>query len=357
MVEAVGRAPLDEDGWTRALQMISAGLGAAATQMEISDLRTGEVRLDCPMLIDETTQKLYEERIYQVNPRSEFAMRSRLGLCVDDSDMLYTPNAAEYFDWLRPLDLRYFQGAKILHSDGAVGFIASHFTEKHGLPDSEMKRAHKALIPHVVNAVAVGKILSQSALRTQAFNEILLERGGAIAFIDLRGNIVETSPKFDAVVRNAGLLATQGRKLVAARHADRAKVAALIASAIRTKSDLAPPFSVLLPRDGRQGIVLRAIPIRSRDSLLGVLSPAAMIAISDLDEPNSAKCDEVARLFGLTKREADVAGLLIEGYSVEQIASKLELSVYTTRQHLQGVFRKTGAQRQADVIRIVSNLP
>jgi DNA-binding NarL/FixJ family response regulator len=52
----------------------------------------------------------------------------------------------------------------------------------------------------------------------------------------------------------------------------------------------------------------------------------------------------------LSRREADVARLLIDGLGPPQISEKLGISVSTVRNHLQSAFRKTGARSQVELI-------
>jgi DNA-binding CsgD family transcriptional regulator len=59
------------------------------------------------------------------------------------------------------------------------------------------------------------------------------------------------------------------------------------------------------------------------------------------------------RLFALTRVEAEVAELLCRGHTPEEIARLMRLSLHTIRAHLRAVFTKTGARRQADLVRVV----
>jgi DNA-binding CsgD family transcriptional regulator len=60
------------------------------------------------------------------------------------------------------------------------------------------------------------------------------------------------------------------------------------------------------------------------------------------------------RLFGLTPAEARLAGLLVEGQSVNEIAEGLKLSRETVRNQLKIVFAKTGAHRQGELVALLS---
>ncbi|MGD8859736.1 MAG: response regulator [Myxococcales bacterium] len=52
----------------------------------------------------------------------------------------------------------------------------------------------------------------------------------------------------------------------------------------------------------------------------------------------------------LTRREADVARMLIDGLGPPQISERLGISISTVRNHLQSAFRKIGARSQVELI-------
>ena len=56
------------------------------------------------------------------------------------------------------------------------------------------------------------------------------------------------------------------------------------------------------------------------------------------------------RAWGLTRREREVARLVIDGLSTEDIAAALFISVHTVRDHLKMIFGKMGVSRRQDMI-------
>jgi DNA-binding NarL/FixJ family response regulator len=55
---------------------------------------------------------------------------------------------------------------------------------------------------------------------------------------------------------------------------------------------------------------------------------------------------------GLTPREVEVLGHLVNGESNQQIASQLGVSLFTIKNHVKAVLNKTGATDRADIIRM-----
>lgn len=56
------------------------------------------------------------------------------------------------------------------------------------------------------------------------------------------------------------------------------------------------------------------------------------------------------RAWSLTAREREVARLVIDGLSSQDIAQALFISAHTVRDHLKAIFGKTGVSRRQDLV-------
>jgi DNA-binding CsgD family transcriptional regulator len=57
-------------------------------------------------------------------------------------------------------------------------------------------------------------------------------------------------------------------------------------------------------------------------------------------------------LYGLTRIESEVVSALSDGMSTCEAAQQLKISIHTARGYLKAIFRKTGAHRQSDIVRL-----
>ena len=72
----------------------------------------------------------------------------------------------------------------------------------------------------------------------------------------------------------------------------------------------------------------------------------------------AAPADDLApllmRAWRLTRREQEVARLVIDGLSTEDIATALFISAHTVRDHLKTMFGKMGVSRRQDMVAVLA---
>jgi DNA-binding CsgD family transcriptional regulator len=100
-------------------------------------------------------------------------------------------------------------------------------------------------------------------------------------------------------------------------------------------------------------MVAHVVPIRlsARDIFVRC---AAVLVLTPVTLPQAPPVELVQSLFDLTPAEARVARNLASGKTVEDIATDGGLSPNTIRTHVRGVLEKTGCNRQADVVALLT---
>jgi DNA-binding CsgD family transcriptional regulator len=90
---------------------------------------------------------------------------------------------------------------------------------------------------------------------------------------------------------------------------------------------------------------------------LGHEPAIAMVALSSSTGGIRLKGASLRRFFNMSEAEAFVAMALAQGHTASWIAEQRKVSVNTVRTQVRIVLRKAGADRIADLVRIVANLP
>lgn len=79
----------------------------------------------------------------------------------------------------------------------------------------------------------------------------------------------------------------------------------------------------------------------------------ALVIIQDSHTNHMAWYDRLQARFQLTPRECQCTMLLTDGYSMAEIAERMNISMQTLRQHLKHAFNKTGTHKQHELVGIV----
>jgi len=111
-------------------------------------------------------------------------------------------------------------------------------------------------------------------------------------------------------------------------------------------------MSVSRPRKAHPLSIIVA-PLRRRPNGPGPPQPAAILFVSDPEGKTDTSTDILMRFYGLTKSEAALALVLLEGHGLESAAMQLSMRMNTARTHLKQVFRKTRTSRQAELVRLI----
>jgi DNA-binding CsgD family transcriptional regulator len=113
-----------------------------------------------------------------------------------------------------------------------------------------------------------------------------------------------------------------------------------------------------VPLTGAEGerYVAHALPLTSgarRRAGIG-LTAAAALFIRKTAPVASARPEVIAAAFKLTPTELRVLLAIVELGSVPEVAAALGIAGTTVRWHVGRLFEKTGAKRQADLIKLVT---
>lgn len=165
----------------------------------------------------------------------------------------------------------------------------------------------------------------------------------------------------DAKVAYANISAADILERADGLHLSSGRLSACLAPECRRLQDgIAVAFQ--RPADG----CLVALPVARPSGYLSyqvtVMPPAglrrlggdyATVFVSDPTRDMHPFEDCLMGLYGLTRSESVVAGLIARGLDLRQIAEERNVGFETVRTQLKRVFEKTGTRRQVDLVRVV----
>jgi DNA-binding CsgD family transcriptional regulator len=177
---------------------------------------------------------------------------------------------------------------------------------------------------------------------------------GAIA-IGHDGNVLFVNPTAERLLGD--VLDLRGGRLRAIT-GQNTEVEDLVASMLRPARLSSPPRSLILKGKGRRSRVAlyacRLSAERDIDPVAG--SVAGLVVVNDLWERRPVRRDVLKALYRLTNAEVRLVEELVQGRSLKEASERLKIAQETARSYLKGVFFKTGAHRQGELIALVDHI-
>jgi DNA-binding CsgD family transcriptional regulator/PAS domain-containing protein len=219
---------------------------------------------------------------------------------------------------------------------------------------------HTALMaliaPQLSMAVEVRRRFNGARRHGDSLAALIDRLDKAAVMTDGTGRPVLVNPRAAAILdANDGLVLAPGG-LTGATPAATGRLRAAVAEAAAASGGIR---RVTLARpSGRAALVVDALPLSRIDAEVpGAATPRVALFIAEPDAAPGIDRETIGDVFGLTRREAEVAALLADGMELAAIARMLDLSPGTVRNHLKRAFEKTGTHSQAALVALLRGYP
>ncbi|MDW3711684.1 MULTISPECIES: helix-turn-helix transcriptional regulator [unclassified Pseudomonas] len=266
---------------------------------------------------------------------------------------------AFYRNYLRPLDLRY---VLVANMRTAAGMHCALFAcRNHAARDFDTaERALVALLlPHLRQAVdlhsRVDQLDSERLLYAATIDRLLV----GTAILDEAGKVMRSNQAAQRLfAARDGIECRQG-KLHAFAGQDNRNLQRAILAVLQYhqhgKYDCVEVLPLVRPTgEVPLNVLLRPIAL-NYEGRGSEQRPALVVFIRDPSDSPQASRRLLRSLFQLTRTETEVAMLMMDGLTLDESAERLGVSRNTVRAHLRGVFAKTGATRQAQLVKTLLN--
>ena len=370
LVQLIYRGVLEQPPWHNTLPDLRQALDAQVISLVLRPPSAEDrgVILNCvrpdpqvqdqqPRLADPGDWEVtaYREQFFSLDPFVNLPLDSVVAL--DDILPESELTASDYYThYLEPIGLFRILGVDTGDPRGML--IRLRFARGRQEPafNSADRALLQALVPHLRQATLIYSELSQAASERDIYSGAVDQLSVATVILDEKGCLLNTNALASALLRDAGgLRVREGRLNIADRDSNRALQEALhnvISAQQSGRASVVRALRVARP-GGRAplGLVIKPVPVpEGGESRVG---PCAAVFISDPEHRDSASQQTLGELFGLTPAEANVAILLARGLSLAEVSEAQNISPHTARAQLKSIFAKTGASRQAELVRMV----
>jgi DNA-binding CsgD family transcriptional regulator len=177
------------------------------------------------------------------------------------------------------------------------------------------------------------------------------------ARVDARGGIVHANASGHALLAEGSVLRAAGGKLAASNaDAEGALYDVILAAGSGDAAVGSKGIAVPLPASEGERYVAHVLPLTSGARRGAGTSYAAVAALfvhkAALDKPPPPEA--IAKTFQLTPSELRVLLGIVEVGGAPEVAEALGIAETTVKFHLKHLFEKTGAGRQADLVKLVA---
>ena len=345
-------AGTDSAQWPVVLERLGGALKAPTVTLLVQDLHAASGTIVASHGFPPDLQRAYNEyyaerNVWMIRGRHlQVPGRVRIGEeSCPEGELLKTEF---YNDYMRPLRVHHAIGGTILQDGSLVANVSALRGKRAGVFENNALRALSARMPHLRSSIETHRRLAGARLEEQVVLEALDRLPTGVILLDSSGRPVFVNAEARRILEAHDGLSLDRGVLSAARPRDTQALRARVASAAtpgRGGGHLALGRPSLLRPLGLDVVPLT---LPTQDGL-----PPRVVGIFVVDPDRQFEHDAtvVARLYGLTPAESELATRLVAGDTLEGAADRRGITRETARTHLKRILRKTGARSQVQLLR------
>lgn len=261
-----------------------------------------------------------------------------------------------YSEYLRPHNIIDGMQLFIEEPSGLSMWIELGRAKDKPLFGSPEKAFCTALVPHITRALSIYSKIKSSEIKSKISAEVIEQLSIGIVTLDREANIVDVNVIAEQLINETDGVALENNKLKLRAATDQALFRSAFDKVLSGNCDNALSATVELLRIAQYsgpdlGLLIRYAA--SSPWYEGRGCPAVVVYLCAPNVQRNTREAFVAKLFGLTISEATMAILLAEGVTISQAAKQLSLTENSARTVSKRIFAKTGARRQAELVRLI----
>lgn len=262
-----------------------------------------------------------------------------------------------YQEWARPQGFVDFVSAVLDRSATSVAMFGVFRHERNGFVDDETRHRMRLIVPHIRRAVLIARMFDLAVAEAETFANALDGLSAGLYLVDAGGRIVHANTAGDAILDAGDILYGVGGRLVACDEQVNQTLHDVFAAAGQGDAALGTK-GIAVPLTGKDGerYIAHALPLTSgarRRAGVAYMAVAALF-VRKATLAMSSRSKAIGMAFKLTPTELRVLLAIVEVGGVPEVAAALGVADTTIRTHVGHLFEKTGARRQADLVKLVA---
>jgi DNA-binding CsgD family transcriptional regulator/PAS domain-containing protein len=359
LIGGIYDAAIDPSLWPGVLRRVAQFVGGPSASIYAKDAtsKRGNVVFHDGG-IESRYMDLYFDRYVKLDPSTTRHFFAEIEEPTATGDLMPYDEFLEtrfYKEWARPQDLVDHVTAALDKSLTSVALFGVFRHERDGVVDDEARRRMRLIAPHIRRAVLIGRLIDLKVAEAATFADTLDGLSAGMLLVDASGRVVHAKVAGHAILGAGDLLRAVSGRLAAADPQTDAALQDIFAAA--GNGDVAVGIKgIALSLPGRDGkhYVAHVLPLTSGARRRAGASYAAAAAVfiheAALDTPSPPEV--IAKAYRLTPTELRVLLAVVEVGGVPEVSEALGIAETTVKSHLSHLFEKTGASRQADLVKL-----
>ncbi len=263
-----------------------------------------------------------------------------------------------YRELVKPQRLVDFVTCALEKSGTSVAMFGVFRHERDGVCDEAMRRRMRLIAPHMRRAVLIGRVFDQQLAKAAQLAETLDHVAAPTFLVGARAEIRHANAAgFSTLSSGRVVHAREGRLAARDLAAEAALRKAIALAAEEGDGGIgASGIAIPLSDETEPRLAASVLPLASGAARRSAAPhpAAAAVFITEVGGDLKPMPELVSRAYRLTPTELRVMLAIVEVGGVPEVAEALGVAEGTVRTHLKSLFAKTGARRQADLVKIVA---
>jgi DNA-binding CsgD family transcriptional regulator len=351
-------AALDPSLWPNALCKAAGFVGgpAAALFFKNATSKTGNVAYEYGT--DPHYRKLYFEHYVKLDPATIGHCFGQIEEPIAIGDLIAYDEFLQtrfYREWARPQGLVDFVAAVLDKNESSAALFGVFRHERDGLVDEGTRRRMRLIVPHVRRAVLVAKLIDLKQAKAATLADTLDGLAAGLILVDANSHIVHANASGGGILAADDFLRSIGGRLVARDGQIDRSMREIFADSGDAEIGIKGIALPLTAHDGERHVA-HVLPLTSgaRRSAGNTYRASASVFIRKAEMETRSPPEVIAKTYALTPTELRVLLAIVDVGGVPEVATALGVAETTIKTHLGRLFEKTGATRQADLVKLVA---
>jgi DNA-binding CsgD family transcriptional regulator/PAS domain-containing protein len=359
IISGIYDAALDSGRWCEVLAAIAGFVGGQAGGLLSKSPHKDALDVDHYVGVDPRYLESYRERYSRSCPLARVPFVEPLRIVSIPELVPYNEylQGQFYQEWAQPQGWLDVANIIVEKSEQCCSIFSVVRDESSGMVDCEMRRRMMLLAPHIRRATLVRHAMDGQRAEIATFAATLDRLSAGLFLLDTDGRIVHANAAGRDVLQGDDFLRSVGGRLIARdvqvhqTLRDVCEAAGGDAAAIGLKGAALP----LVARGGEH-YVAHALPLSTETRQAAALGsrPVVALFVRKVALQSSAPADIIGKAFKLTPAELRVLLAIVDVGGVPEVAAALGVAESTVKTHLGRLFEKTGAGRQADLVKLAA---